>query len=150
MLLSGKHIFITEDNPVNRVVFQMSLLRYGATVEFERWGRDALTRLRRESRVNLIILDLMLADGVSGYDIFHEIRALPAFGHVPILAVSAADTNEAIPRTRALGFDGFIAKPIDGDLFPKQVAAVIEGRQVWYNGTGEWDVPTPNPISSIE
>ncbi|MBX3061851.1 MAG: response regulator [Anaerolineae bacterium] len=134
MLLKGKRIFIVEDNLSNRVVFQMMLLVEGATIEFERWGRDAVLRLQRFSDVDLIILDLMLHNGVSGYDIFQEIRQRPEFDKIPIVAVSAADASVAIPKTQQMGFSGFIAKPINDDVFATYLAAILAGEQVWHSG----------------
>lgn len=132
--LQGKTLFLVEDNLQNRVIFQMSLLRHGAVVEFERWGRDTLPRLKRMNSVDLIILDLMLADGVSGFDLFTAIRGLPEYTTTPIVAVSAMDPAIAIPRVRAQGFSGFIAKPIDDRLFAQQIEQIINGEQVWYAG----------------
>lgn len=134
MLLKDKHIFVVEDNLQNRVVFQMALIRHGAVVDFERRGRDTLTHLKSAPRIDLIILDLMLADGISGFDIYDEIRAMPRFASVPIIAVSAMDPSIAIPKTRAQGFTGFIAKPIDNQLFPQQIAKLAMGEPVWYTG----------------
>src|SRR5690348_5891228 len=121
MQLKNKLIFIVEDNTQNRVVFQMALVMTGARVEFERWGKDAIARLENFRSVDLIILDLMLSNGISGYDIFTQIRALPQYAAIPILAVSAAEPAIALPKTREMGFSGFIAKPIDDDLFPRQI-----------------------------
>ena len=69
-LLENKRIFIVEDNLQNRVVFQILLNAQGARVEFDRWGRDTISRLQSFEPVDLIILDLMLGGGVTGYDIF--------------------------------------------------------------------------------
>jgi len=85
-------------------------------------------------RVDLIILDLMLHNGISGYDIFDQIRAVPTYDAVPIVAVSAAEPAIALPKTQRQGFSGFISKPIDDTLFPKQVAQLLAGEQVWYAG----------------
>jgi two-component system, cell cycle response regulator DivK len=134
MLLDFKKIFIVEDNIQNRVIFQMTLLRHGAVVDFDRWGRDTFQRLQGMFHVDLIILDLMLAQGASGFDIYDEIRTLEKLAHVPIVAVSAMDPAIAIPKVRKKGFAGFIAKPVDTDLFPRQIAKIIEGEQVWYVG----------------
>jgi CheY-like chemotaxis protein len=134
LLLQDKQIFIVEDNVQNRIVFQITLIKHGASVEFERWGRDAIIRLQNASHVDLIILDLMLAEGVSGFDLCDQIRELPKFAETPIIAVSAMDPSIAIPQLQIKGFNGFIAKPIDNTLFPKQIAAIIEGEQVWYSG----------------
>ena len=131
MLLTQKHIFIVEDSRQNRVVFKMALSRHGAEVEFERWGHDSIQRLKEFPQVDLIILDLMLAYGISGFDVFDEIRALPRFEQVPIIAVSAMDPAVAIPKVRSKGFAGFIAKPIDISLFPEQIARIMNGERLW-------------------
>lgn len=134
MQLKNKLIFIVEDNAQNRVVFQMALVMTGARVEFERWGTDAISRLENFRSVDLIVLDLMLTNGISGYDIFSEIRALPQYAAIPIIAVSAAEPAIALPKTREMGFSGFIAKPIDDDLFHRQIEQVLAGEKVWYAG----------------
>ena len=134
MILKEKRIFIVEDNMQNRLVFQMALIRHGASVDFERWGRDTLYHLQNLSRVDLIVLDLMLAEGVTGFDIFDQIRGLVKYNAVPIVAVSAMDPSIAIPRLQKQGFSGFIAKPIDSHQFPKQLATVLSGETVWSVG----------------
>jgi len=134
MLLKDKQIFIVEDNLQNRIIFQMILLKNGCSVYFERWGEGALERLLGLRKVDVIVLDLMLARGVSGYDIFTKIRELKQFDSVPIVAVSASEPGVAIPKTRQMGFAGFIAKPIDTNLFPNQLLSDIEGRPVWFAG----------------
>ena len=134
MLLKDKQIFIVEDNLQNRIIFQMMLLKHGASVYFERWGEGALDRLQGIQKVDAIILDLMLARGVSGYDIFTKIREQKQFDAIPIVAVSATEPSVGIPKARQMGFSGFIAKPIESTLFPNQIATIIEGNPVWYAG----------------
>jgi CheY-like chemotaxis protein len=134
MLLKEKHVFVIEDNLENRIILRIALTRQGASVEFERWGRDLRSHLDAVKDIDVILLDLMFPNGISGYDIIKEIRQIPSLGMVPIVAVSAADPCTAIPRCRASGFAGFIAKPLDDELFPSQVADIIAGRSVWYAG----------------
>jgi two-component system cell cycle response regulator DivK len=134
LLLQNRWIFIVEDNLQNRVVFQMALMRQGAKVEFDRWGDQTIRALRLLPKVDLIILDLMLSHQISGFDVFDKLMAEPAFQSVPILAVSAMEPAVALPQTRQKGFAGFIAKPIDPDLFAGQVARVIGGEKIWSAG----------------
>lgn len=134
MLLKDKRIFIVEDNSQNRVIFQMILMRHGARVEFERFGKDTLWRLQGFERIDLIILDLMLADKVSGFDIAKEIRGANIHPTAPIVAVSASDPAVAITKAKENGFAGFIAKPIDDVRFPKQLAQILAGEKVWDAG----------------
>ena len=133
--LRGKTFFAVEDNTLNRTVFQIALVMQGARVEFERWGKDAVYRLRQMREVDLIILDLMLHNGVCGYDIFTQVRQLPEFAHIPIVAVSAAEPSIAIPKAKELGFSGFISKPIDEELFAYQLARIIDGEKLWHDGS---------------
>lgn len=139
-LLKDKTIFIVEDNSQNRVIFEMSLIRHGAIIDFERWGAATVARLSGLPRIDLIILDLQLADGVSGYDLYDQIRLLPKYAAVPIIAVSAMDPAIALPKVREKGFAGFIAKPIDRALFPNQIAEIIQGKQIWHSGQRDYTV----------
>lgn len=132
MDLRGKRIFIVEDNLDNRMVLRIALTKRGAFVDFEAWGMQTMHKLKSFAPVDLILLDLMLAKGISGYKIFDEIRAVPAFAEVPIVAVSAAEPSEAIARCMAQGFDGFIAKPINSTLFAEQLGKVLDGEKVWF------------------
>jgi len=95
----------------------------------------------------MILLDLMLARGNNGYDFFQAIRALPQFTYTPIVAVSATDASKGIPRAQADGFSGFIAKPIDSDLFPQQLAHILQGRAIW-EGQGNSTLSKFNTIAS--
>jgi CheY-like chemotaxis protein len=132
-MLKGKRIFIVEDDSMNRVVYTMMLFKEGVIIEFDLFGRDTINKLK-QVKYDLIILDLMLPRGDSGFSIFEQIRLLPEYLAVPIVAISASDPNHAIPKAQSLGFSGFIAKPLDKILFPKQLLELLDGKQVWYAG----------------
>lgn len=132
-ILANKRIFYFEDDVKNRAIVQMILEQSGATVGFERWGKDdAIKRLHDFQPVDAILLDLMFPYGVTGYDIFDRIREISEFNHIPVIAVSASDPSLEIPRTKNRGFSGFISKPIDIRLFTTQIAHCINGEQVWF------------------
>lgn len=131
MLLKDKRVFIVEDNLMNRSVMQFILEQQGATVEFERWGLDTCDRLQKFLPVDIILLDLMLPNGMSGFDVYDNIREMPECESIPIMAVSAKQGDAVIPQAQAKGFSGFISKPIDRREFAKQIASVINGEPVW-------------------
>lgn len=134
MKLTGKRIFIVEDNSHNRVVYRVVLTKNGAQVDFNNWGRDTLDQMYNFGKIDLIILDLMLPRGTSGFDVLKEIRQTKQYKDIPIVAVSAAEPAFAIPQSQQLGFDGFIAKPIDDELFVDQLQSILDGQPVWYAG----------------
>jgi CheY-like chemotaxis protein len=132
-MMKGKQIFIVEDDTMNRVVYTMILKKEGIILEFDRFGRDTIAKLK-QAKYDLIILDLMLPRGDSGFNIFEKIRQVSEYATVPIVAISASDPSHAIPKAQALGFNGFIAKPLDKDRFSKQLMDLLDGKEVWYAG----------------
>jgi CheY-like chemotaxis protein len=133
-MLQNKRIFVIEDNIDNRVVYHLIFVKQGALFEFDRWGTSTVSKIKAFSPVDLIIVDLMLPNGVTGFNIYSEIRGESLFNHVPVIAVSASDPSIAIPKVRDMGFSGFIAKPIDYQQFPKQLEKVLNGESIWYDG----------------
>lgn len=129
--LIRKRIFVVEDDFNNRIITQMALITHDVRVEFDRWGKDTMVKLVSFGKPDLILLDLMFPNGITGYDIFDLIRANNTYNNVPIVAISASDTSTAIPRCQAKGFSGFIAKPIDSDHFAAQLEAILDGQKVW-------------------
>lgn len=132
--LRNKRVFLVEDNLANRAIMQILLEQNGARTNFERWGKDTVSKLRKFMPVDIILLDLMFPDGVTGYDVFDEIRSHPEFDHIPIVAVSASDPSSAIPKTKKMGFSGFITKPVDYDRFPDDIVSIMNNKPVWDAG----------------
>ena len=81
--LKDKRIFMVEDHAGNMVVMLTLLQGQGATVFHDRWGRETLEKLNKLGPVDIILLDLMISEHVTGYDIFDQIRAQPEFNTVP-------------------------------------------------------------------
>jgi CheY-like chemotaxis protein len=132
-MLQGKNILIVEDDPLNRVVYTVILKKEGCNIEFDRWGRETIAKLGKQ-KYDLVILDLMLPYGDSGFTIFEQIRQMPEYNDIPIIAISASEPAVAIPRAKELGFNGYITKPLDKNLFPRQIASLLEGETIWYAG----------------
>ena len=129
--LRKRRIFMVEDDLNNRIITHTALMLMDVRIEFDRWGRDTMLKLKNFGKPDIILLDLMFPHGITGYDIFDIIRADPRYASVPIVAVSASDAATSIPRCREKGFNGFIAKPIDTDHFTDQLEQILDGLPVW-------------------
>lgn len=129
--LRNKRIFIVDDNVLNRATYQIMFLVSGAHITFDAWGKDTVRLLQGKPDIDLIILDLMLPMGGSGFELFGLIRQIPGFETTPIIAVSASDPYSAMKKCRQLGFSGYISKPINEELFPEQILRVLQGEQIW-------------------
>lgn len=130
--LKNKRIFIVEDDATNMAVFAVSLRQSGAIIVQDPWNRQTLSILQSNMPVDAILLDLMLKNNISGYDIFDQIKDVPELADIPVIIVSAKDPGIEIPKAKAKGFSGFIGKPISPILLPQQVAQCIAGEKVWY------------------
>ena len=135
MQLFGKRIFLVEDNQGNAAIIQMLLEQDGAKILRGRWGGpETMALLEKHLPIDIILLDLMLPQGITGYDVFDDIRGQSHTQHIPIVAVSASDPADTIPKVRRKGFNGFIAKPVDFSLFATQINSILQGRAVWHIG----------------
>lgn len=131
MLLEGKRIAVVEDDVTNMAVIVTLLKRHGALVIQDPWNSDTVRRLREALPIDVILLDLMLRHGVSGFDIFDKIKAEPELSHIPVVIVSASDPAVEMNKARAKGVMGYIEKPISYVSFPYQITTILEGTPVW-------------------
>jgi len=129
--LQGKRIVVIEDNVTNLAVFATTLRKNGTTVIQDAWNTGTTEFLLKNLPVDLILLDLMLRKGHSGYDAFDEWQEHPELKDIPVIAVSSLDSEIEIPKAQAKGFAGFISKPINAIKFPEQIAACLDGEKVW-------------------
>ncbi|MDJ0754956.1 MAG: response regulator [Ardenticatenaceae bacterium] len=131
MLLKDKRVFVVEDDPSNLAVISSILKNNGAYISYDQWGDTTLDKLRDMTRVDIILLDLMLPGGGSGYDVFEAIRVVPELADIPIVVVTASDPDIEMSKARDKGLNGYISKPLNRLQFPKQIAAVLNGEEVW-------------------
>ena len=71
-------------------------------------GRDAIDKIQ-DTEIKLWILDIMLGDSVSGYDIIKEVRKTNV--NVPVIFTSARDQDLDKIIGLELGSDDYITKP---------------------------------------
>jgi CheY-like chemotaxis protein len=116
---SAPLVLIVDDNDRNRrlagVVLRADGLR---TVEAASGGEGIA--LAAEHLPDVILLDLELPD-MHGTDVARELRNAARTARLPIVALSARRDLDEGDRLAALGFDGYLEKPIDVGEFPDQV-----------------------------
>ncbi|HXG02656.1 MAG TPA: response regulator, partial [Candidatus Binatia bacterium] len=116
-----------EDNPENRLLVRTLLPADRFAVVEAEDGLSGIAAALRE-RPALILLDVGLPK-MDGYEVAAALRALPALRETPIVALTAFVTSGDRERILATGCDGYLAKPIDPDAFPGQVAEFLRGRR---------------------
>ena len=134
MIFQGKRVFIIEDNLSNLAVFATMLRKEGAIMIQDPWNYGIASRLIQNLPVDLILLDLMLRNGRSGYDVFDELQQHPQLKDIPVVVISALDGEVEIPKAKEKGFAGFIGKPVRAYSLARQLEPILRGETVWLPG----------------
>jgi signal transduction histidine kinase/CheY-like chemotaxis protein len=109
----GGRVLVVDDNSVNRKILARQLELAGASTDAAAGGEEAL-ELWRTGRYDLVLADLQMPT-MDGFELARRIRSSEAAEHrprTPILAVTASAFEDQERRSRAVGMDGLITKPI--------------------------------------
>jgi DNA-binding response OmpR family regulator len=117
-----KRILIIEDDKAMARLLRDNLEYEGFLVETSASGRDALSTIKRFSP-DLLLLDLMLPDGVDGFDVCQLMSRSPT--RVPTIILSARSQKEDRIRGLTLGADDYVTKPFALDELLARVNAVL-------------------------
>ena len=75
---------------------------------------------------DLILLDVDLAPGLSGFDILNRLRQHALLAAVPVIMVTSMNAREHIVKGLTLGADGYLTKPARPSTLVDAVRAVLE------------------------
>ncbi len=125
----GERILIVEDEGSLADSVRYNLEREGFVVTVASDGRRALERFRAEPPA-LVILDLMLPE-ISGLDLCRTIRAE---SDVPIIMVTAKDSEADKVAGLELGADDYVTKPFSVRELVSRVRALLRRTRVRPDG----------------
>ncbi len=119
-----KTILIADDKAPGRELVRTVLEKAGYRV-FE--ACDGIEALEAANRVkpDLIILDLHMP-GLDGFGVVKELRSLELFNTLPIIALTASAMQGDKERALALGFTGYIPKPVSLSQLRAEVSRLLD------------------------
>ena len=123
--MSGEAILIVDDNPANLKLARVLLTGEGFEIRTAADAQEALAVLEG-FRPRMILMDLQLP-GMDGFELTRQLKSLPAYRDVVILALTAYAMKGDEEKARAAGCDGYISKPIDTRTLPGVIAAYLTG-----------------------
>lgn len=118
-----KIVLVIEDNPVN-MQLALDLLEISGFQVLTAVDGEAGLSLLEKCSPDLVLLDIGLP-GIDGYEVYKTIRSTPRLEGIKVVAVTAHAAKEEELKIRSLGFDDFIAKPIETKKFVLQIKAVL-------------------------
>lgn len=117
--LSGKHILLAEDNDINREIAVELLRMQKIEVYAVENGMRALEEFKSSDpgKYDAILMDIQMPI-MNGYDAASSIRALKRKDAetIPIIALTADAFTADVAKSRSVGMNDHIAKPIETDI----------------------------------
>ncbi|HEY9032866.1 MAG TPA: ATP-binding protein [Pseudomonadales bacterium] len=120
--LAQLRVLLVEDNPVNRMVAEGLLSRYGIhTVSCEH-GKQALDEIWRQPAgyFQAVLMDLEMPV-MDGFTATRQIRQMDKARHLPVIAMTANTLTVDVQRCQQAGMYRHIGKPID----PQQLVSCL-------------------------
>lgn len=114
------NVLIVEDNIVNINLLMIYIRRY-CNIFSVKNAKAAIDLTQRE-KIDAILMDINLGQGMDGTQAMHLIRQQPGYENVPIIAVTAYAGPGFREKFLAEGFNEFIGKPIARE----EIKAVME------------------------
>jgi two-component system sensor histidine kinase/response regulator len=110
----GFKILLVEDNDVNQEVARDLLQDVHQQVFLASNGLEAVEKVKSQD-FDLVLMDIQMPV-MDGFEATRQIKALPEFNRLPIIAMTANAFEEDRQRCREAGMDDFLRKPVEPEL----------------------------------
>ena len=119
-------VLLLEDNMSMRVIIHTILQGLGAFEIFEAADVVSASRIVRERRIDLALVDFQLQDG-DGVQFVRNIRRSPSdqLRYLPIIMVTGHSERVRVEEARDAGVSEFVAKPLTAQALMSRLEAAI-------------------------
>lgn len=120
-------ILLVEDHTEVRRYLQRELAR-NFCVETASEGDDALRILRMDTKIQLVVSDVMMP-GTDGFRLVEAIRRDQRLSHLPVVLLTALTGEHDQMKGMARGADVYVQKPFNIDLLRLQLFNLLDDRR---------------------
>ena len=124
-------VLVVDDNSVNRKILARQLELAGATTDSAAGGEEALAKWKA-GNFDLVLADLQMPT-MDGFELARRIRQSEQDerrARTPILAITASAQEEQEQKSRAVGMDGFLTKPVGIEELKKALEVWLKEKRV--------------------
>jgi CheY-like chemotaxis protein len=125
-VLKGKTVLIVDDDIRNIFALTSVLERYDMVILSAETGRAAVNILQSNSDIDVVLMDIMMPE-MDGMDTMREIRRIPRFKHLPIIAVTAKAMKGDREKCIEAGAWDYLSKPVDSEQMLSVLRAWLRG-----------------------
>jgi CheY-like chemotaxis protein len=118
--LQGRKVLIVDDDMRNIFSLTSALEQHGMDVVFAENGRQGIQKLKGTPGIDIMLVDIMMPE-MDGYETMQEIRKLPQYRDLPLVAVTAKAMKGDREKCLEAGATDYVSKPVDID----QLLAVL-------------------------
>jgi putative two-component system response regulator len=122
--LASNTILVVDDTRENLEVIG-GILRKKYHVRVANSGQRALKAAAMDPRPDLILLDVMMPD-IDGYTVIRELKATPETKQIPVIFVTAMDSDQDEEFGLSLGAVDYVTKPIRPAILLARVQTQLE------------------------
>ncbi len=121
--MNKETILLVEDERDIQELLKFSLEREDFEVEAVGTGEDALRHLKNNTP-SLLLLDLMLP-GIDGLEVCRRVKAQPETREIPIIMLTAKDSEADIVTGLEMGADDYMTKPFSPRVLVARIHSVL-------------------------
>jgi CheY-like chemotaxis protein len=116
-------VLLVEDNLDNRTIYR-TILEFSGYAVIEALDGEAALASAREQRPDVILMDISIPL-LNGWEATRILKADPATSGIPIIALTAHALSSDREMAEQIGFDSYLAKPIEPRRVVEEVARFL-------------------------
>ena len=113
-VLKGRKVLVVDDDARNIFALTSLLENQDMEVLSATDGRTAIDLIAETPDLSLVLMDIMMPE-MDGFETIKEIRKIPDFRTLPILALTAKAMKGDREKCLSAGASDYIAKPVNTD-----------------------------------
>lgn len=118
------HVLIVDDSEFNRELLCGILGESFEILEADS-GKEGLKLLRRYgTQISVVLLDIIMPE-MNGFDVLDEMNREHWMDNIPVIMISADDSDENIRRAFDLGVTDYICRPFDAKVVERRIRNTI-------------------------
>jgi two-component system cell cycle response regulator DivK len=121
-----KKVLIVEDNQDSRELVVKILKNKGYQLIEAVDGEEAIEKASSE-KPHLILMDISIPK-LNGFEVTKRLKEQEDFKNIPIVALTAHAMKGDREKFISIGFEGYIAKPINIHELPEQIRSYLKGK----------------------
>lgn len=121
--VKGVKVLVVEDIKLNQLLIKSVLVDLGFEIDIADDGNVAIEKLQK-NKYDIVLMDLHMPK-MDGFEATEHIRNKMNL-QIPIIALTADVTTEAVEKCKSVGMNDYITKPVDEKLLYKKIVKHIK------------------------